>query len=62
MGCEDLARLAVERELEKKRVLRLPIAQFDVVSKSIYIEYADGTIVPVEGAVWRGRYSERRHI
>lgn len=54
------ARLAVERELSKKRTLNQPIARFDPKTKRVYMEYADGTTTPVEGATWRGRYGERR--
>ena len=54
------ARLAVERELSKKRALNQPIARFDPKTKRVYMEHADGSITPIEGATWRGRYSERR--
>ena len=37
------ARLAVKRELEKKRILNQPIARFDPKSGKVYMEYADGS-------------------
>lgn len=41
------ARLAVKRELEKKRILNQPIARFDPKSGKVYMEYADGSKVLV---------------
>lgn len=52
------ARLAVEMELKKKRALGQPISKFDVKTKTIYMEYPDGTIEVVGKAMQRGRYSE----
>lgn len=53
------ARLAVEAELKKKRVLNQPIAKFDPQTGKVYMENADGTITVVGDAMKRGRYSER---
>ena len=44
------ARLAVKRELEKKRILNQPIARFDPKSGKVYMEYADGSKVLVAEA------------
>jgi hypothetical protein len=53
------ARLAVETELKKKRVLQQPVAKFDPKTRKIYMENADGSITVVGEAMKRGRYSER---
>lgn len=38
-----LFRKAVELEIEKKRLLGLPIARYDVKTKKAYLEYPDGS-------------------
>lgn len=53
------ARLAVSRELDKKKALNQPIAKFDAKSKKVYIKHGDGSITIV-GEATRGRYSERQ--
>jgi hypothetical protein len=53
------ARLAVEAELKKKRVLQQPVAKFDPKTRKIYMENADGSITVIGEAMTRGRYSER---
>ena len=53
------ARLAVSRELAKKKALGQPIARFDPKTREIYMENADGTITPMGTTLRRGRYSER---
>ena len=54
------ARMAVEAELKKKRILKQPIAKFDPKTGKVYLEHADGSITVVGDAMKRGRYSERR--
>lgn len=54
------AKLAVERELDKKRALKQPIANFDVKTKQIYMQNGDGSITVLGEAMRQGRYSERR--
>lgn len=39
------ARLAVAMALKKKRILGQPIARFDPRTRSVYLEYGDGTCV-----------------
>jgi hypothetical protein len=53
------ARLAVEAELKKKRVLQQPVAKFNPKTRTVYMENADGSITVVGEAMKRGRYSER---
>lgn len=53
------ARLAVEAELKKKRILKQPIAKFDSKTREIYMEHSDGSITVVGKAMKQGRYSER---
>jgi hypothetical protein len=48
------ARLAVETELKKKRVLRQPVAEFDPKTRRAYMENADGGITVVSEATKRG--------
>lgn len=38
-----LFRKAVEMEIEKKRLLGLPIARYDIKTKKAYLEYPDGS-------------------
>ena len=53
------ARLAVKRELEKKRILNQPIARFEPKSGKIYMEYADGTKALVGEVVRKGGYGKQ---
>lgn len=54
------ARLAVDRELKKKRALNQPIAKFDAKTGKVFMEHSDGSITVVGDAMKKGRYSERR--
>lgn len=54
------ARLAVDRELKKKRALNQPIAKFDAKTGKVFMEHSDGSITIVGDAMKKGRYSERR--
>ena len=53
------ARLAVEAELRKKKILEQPIAKYDLKTGKVFMEHSDVTKVEV-GETRRGRYSERR--
>lgn len=54
------ARLAVDRELKRKRALNQPIAKFDAKTGKVFMEHSDGSITVVGDAMKKGRYSERR--
>lgn len=54
------AQLAVKAALEKKRILNQPIARFDLKSRSVYMEYPNGTKVLFGEALRKGRYAERK--
>ena len=54
------ARLAVSRELQKKRVLNQPIARFYVKTKRVYLQHSDGSISDIAPVMSKGRYSERK--
>ena len=53
------ARLAVEAELRKKKILEQPIAKYDLKTGKVFTERRGGTKVEV-GESREGRYSERR--
>ncbi|MCD7742206.1 MAG: hypothetical protein LUI06_08385 [Ruminococcus sp.] len=53
------ARLAVKRELEKRKALGLPISEYDPKTEKVYIVYPDGTREEAGGRILRGSYSER---
>lgn len=52
------AKASVKLDLEKKKVLDIPVAIYDRKTKMIYECNSDGTKVPV-AVHKRGRYSER---
>lgn len=53
------ARLAVAAELKKKKILKQPIAKFDLKTGKVYLLHSDGTREEI-GKVGRKRYSERQ--
>lgn len=53
------ARLAVQADLKKKKLLHQPIARFDPKTGKVYMEHPDGTTTVVGTAMQRGRYGER---
>lgn len=53
------ANAAVRLELEKKKVMDLPITVFDRKTQKIYQKNSDGTITEVAERMRKGRYSER---
>lgn len=53
------AKAAVKIELEKKRVLDIPIAVYDRKTQTIFYERSDGTKVAAAEKRRKGRYSER---
>lgn len=53
------ANAAVKLELEKKKVLDVPVVVYDRKTQTIYQENSDGTRVEVGKRIRKGRYSER---
>lgn len=53
-------RLAVDRELKKKRALNQPIAKFDAKTGKAFMEHSAGSITIVGDAMKEGRYCGRR--
>lgn len=53
------ANAAVKIELEKKKVLGIPIAVFDRKTQTIYKKNSYGSKVVLSGRIRKGRYSER---
>ena len=53
------ASAAVKIELEKKKVMNIPIAVYDRKTQAIYRQSSDGTRTVVAERIRKGRYSER---
>lgn len=53
------ARLAVAAELRRKKILKQPIAKYDLKTGKVYLLHSDGTREEV-GETRRERYSERK--
>ena len=53
------ANAAVKIELEKKKVMEVPIAVYDRKTQKIYQQNGDGTRTIVAERIRKGRYSER---
>ncbi len=53
------ANAAVKIELEKKKVLDIPVVVYDGETQTIYHENSDGTRVEIGKRMRKGRYSER---
>ncbi|MBD5478297.1 MAG: hypothetical protein HDR14_03245 [Lachnospiraceae bacterium] len=53
------ANAAVKLELEKKKVLDVPVVVYDRKTQTIYQENSDGTRIEVGKRMRKGRYSER---
>lgn len=52
------AQIAVQTELEYKRLHKLPIARFALETKEVFLEKPDGTKTLIGKAMKRGRYSQ----
>lgn len=50
---------AVKIELEKKKVMDVPIAVYDRKTQTVYTQDSEGNRIPVAKRIRKGRYSER---